>query len=59
MTQDDLKQPIDRALSSHVGSRWYRAPEIILVEKRYDQQADIWSVGTILYELMQIKRIDP
>ena len=38
-------------LSSHVGSRWYRAPEIILVEKNYDQSADTWSVGTILYEL--------
>jgi mitogen-activated protein kinase 1/3 len=52
MTKDDFMVPIKRALSSHVGSRWYRAPEIIIVEKKYDQQSDMWSLGTILYELM-------
>jgi len=26
-----------RALSIHVSSRWYRAPEVCLVEKQYDQ----------------------
>ena len=41
-------------LSSHVGSRWYRSPEVILVEKNYDMSADTWSVGTILYELMKL-----
>jgi len=25
-----------RLMSLHVGSRWYRAPEISLVEKSYD-----------------------
>ena len=40
-----------RMLSSHVGSRWYRSPEIILIDKNYDMSADVWSVGTILYEL--------
>ena len=25
-----------RSLSSHVGSRWYRAPEIAIIEKQYD-----------------------
>jgi mitogen-activated protein kinase 1/3 len=25
-----------RYLSIHVGSRWYRAPEVALVEKQYD-----------------------
>ena len=40
-------------LSSHVGSRWYRSPEIILVDKNYDMSADIWSVSTVLYELLK------
>ena len=26
----------DRCLSCHIGSRWYRAPEVILVQKHYD-----------------------
>jgi mitogen-activated protein kinase 1/3 len=43
-----------RSLSSHVGSRWYRAPEISIIEKQYDQASDIWSLGCILYELMKL-----
>jgi mitogen-activated protein kinase 1/3 len=42
-----------RCLSSHISSRWFRAPEIILIEKEYDQGIDIWSLGCILYELIQ------
>ena len=38
-------------MSIHVGSRWYRAPEVGLVEKQYDQASDMWSFGCILYEL--------
>lgn len=33
-------------------SRWYRPPEIILVEKQYGPQIDIWSTGCILSELV-------
>lgn len=43
-----------RSLSTHVGSRWYRAPEISIIEKQYDQASDIWSMGCCLYELMYI-----
>jgi serine/threonine protein kinase len=39
-------------MSLHVGSRWYRAPEISLVEKSYDQASDLWSFGCIIYELL-------
>ena len=42
-----------RSLSVHVGSRWYRAPEINLVEKQYDYASDMWSLGCIIYELIQ------
>jgi serine/threonine protein kinase len=41
-----------RLMSLHVGSRWYRAPEISLVEKSYDQASDLWSFGCIIYELL-------
>jgi serine/threonine protein kinase len=44
------KKPRD--LSNCVVSRWYRAPEIILTQKRYDQSVDIWSMGCILAELI-------
>ena len=45
----------DRCLSCHVGSRWYRAPEVILVQKQYDQASDMWSMGCILFEILQVR----
>ena len=39
-------------MSLHVGSRWYRAPEISIIEKQYDQASDLWSFGCIIYELL-------
>ena len=42
-----------RCLSMKIGTRWYRAPEISLLEKHYDQASDMWSFGCILFELMK------
>ena len=41
-----------RYMSLHVGSRWYRAPEISIIEKQYDQASDLWSFGCIIYEML-------
>jgi len=39
-----------------VASRWYRAPEICLLQKNYGQAVDMWSTGCVLAELLnQIK----
>ena len=40
-----------RELSPHVVSRWYRAPEVILLE-RYDSMVDCWSLGCVIVELV-------
>ena len=37
-----------------MSTRWYRAPEISLVERQYDQASDMWGLGCILYELLQV-----
>jgi serine/threonine protein kinase len=42
----------DRPLTAHVTSRFYRAPELILNQIDYDTKVDMWSVGTILGDLM-------
>lgn len=34
-----------------LGTPWYMAPEVIL-EKPYSFEADIWSLGCIIYELV-------
>ena len=44
-------------MTTHVASRWYRAPELILTKKDYDAGIDMWSLGCILGEL--IKFSDP
>ena len=41
-----------RSISNHVVTRFYRAPEVIFLEKRYDSALDMWSVGCVLAELL-------
>lgn len=41
-----------RELTGHVVTRWYRAPELILLEKEYGPAIDVWSVGCIFAELL-------
>ena len=40
-------------LTLHVATRWYRAPELILMENSYGTAVDIWSLGCIFAELLQ------
>jgi mitogen-activated protein kinase 1/3 len=43
--------PEKRELSPHVVTRWYRAPEIILLNRNYDKSIDVWSAGCMIAEL--------
>ncbi len=36
---------------------WYRAPDLILGEKKYDMDCDMWSLGCILAEIVTGKPI--
>jgi serine/threonine protein kinase len=42
----------NRNLSANIISRWYRPPEVILMEKYYDSSVDIWSLGCCIAELI-------
>lgn len=48
----DARKNIRRELTDHVVTRWYRAPEIILLEKDYGPAIDMWAVGCIFAELL-------
>jgi len=50
----DQRKNIKRELTGHVVTRWYRAPELILLEKDYGPPIDIWSVGCIFAELLSM-----
>jgi mitogen-activated protein kinase 1/3 len=51
-----LGRSTKRQLSSHVVTRWYRAPELILLEKNYDSKIDVWSLGCIFAEILSMIR---
>ena len=46
-------------MSLHVGSRWYRAPEVSLLIRSYNESLDMWSVGCIFAELLQRTTLFP
>ncbi len=48
----DQRKNMKRELTGHVVTRWYRAPEIILLEKDYGPGIDLWAVGCIFAELL-------
>lgn len=41
-----------KQLTGHVVTRWYRAPELILLQENYTAAIDMWSVGCIFAELL-------
>jgi mitogen-activated protein kinase 1/3 len=41
-----------RPLTRKTTTRWYRAPEIILLNGNYDDKVDIWSLGCLFAELL-------
>lgn len=48
----EMRKNMKRQLTGHVVTRWYRAPELILLEKDYGPAIDMWSVGCIFGELL-------
>lgn len=47
---------IQRQLTEHVVTRWYRAPEIIFRAQDYCSDIDVWSVGCIFAELLSMQK---
>ena len=45
--------PLQTVLTKHVVTRWYRAPELILLAQQYTAAIDVWSMGCIFAELLQ------
>lgn len=40
-----------------VVTRWYRPPEILLGERRYNVPVDMWGVGCVIAEMFEKKQI--
>ena len=48
------RKAFTRRLTTHVVTRWYRAPEIILMQENYGTPIDVWSAGCIFAELLSM-----
>jgi mitogen-activated protein kinase 1/3 len=46
-------------MTDYVVTRWYRPPELIMLNKHYGTSVDIWSTGCIFAELLNRKPIFP
>lgn len=54
-SNDNFKpKELKQVLSHHVVTRWYRAPELILIQNNYTSAIDVWSLGCIFGELMTL-----
>lgn len=45
-----------RRLTMHVVTRWYRAPELILMQEDYGHKVDMWALGCLFAELQGTKK---
>ena len=54
LTGVERPDDLSRQLTKHVVTRWYRAPELILIQP-YSSSVDIWSLGCIFGELLSMQ----
>ena len=52
----EARKNMKRELTGHVVTRWYRAPELILLEKDYGEAIDIWAAGCLFAELLSMMK---
>merc|ERR1711976_452976 len=45
--------------TEYIGTRWYRAPEVILGSRNYTKSVDMWSCGCIFADLLSGKPVFP
>jgi meiosis induction protein kinase IME2/SME1 len=45
--------------TEYVSTRWYRAPEVLLRSREYGAPVDMWALGCILAEMVNLKPLFP
>lgn len=45
--------------TEYVSTRWYRAPEVLLLSKDYSNPVDMWALWTIMAELVNLRPLFP
>ncbi|KAF7989882.1 hypothetical protein HCN44_008556 [Aphidius gifuensis] len=45
--------------TEYISTRWYRSPECLLTTGYYGPKMDIWALGCVYYELLELKPLFP
>ena len=45
--------------TDYVTTRWYRAPEVLFLSRDYSNPIDMWALGTIIAELVNLRPLFP
>lgn len=45
--------------TEYVSTRWYRAPEVLLRSRNYSNPVDMWALGTIMAEVVNLRPLFP
>ena len=45
--------------TEYVATRWYRAPEVLFLSRDYSNPVDMWALGTIMAELVNLRPLFP
>lgn len=53
LSVEAIRDENKRNYTSRVVTLWYRAPELLLGDKKYSNSIDIWSVGCVMGEFWQ------
>lgn len=56
LARETLSRP---PYTEYVSTRWYRAPEVLLRSRDYSNPVDMWALGTILAEMVNLKPLFP
>lgn len=45
--------------TEYISTRWYRSPECLLTTGYYGPKMDIWALGCVYYEILELKPLFP
>lgn len=43
--------------TDYVATRWYRAPELLVGDTQYGPKVDVWAIGCVFVELVNVRFI--
>jgi serine/threonine protein kinase len=43
--------------TDYVATRWYRAPELLVGDTQYGPKVDVWAVGCVFVELVNVSQL--